>query len=197
MLLRTWSLSCAIPAIASGACPNVATSDFDGNCKSDVVWQNLSTSKVEFWLMNGLTAGSSGSPGSEAPPWRVIGVGDFDGDGKADLLWRNSATGALVIWFMNGAAIVSSGSPSTNPSAGWYVQAVGDFNGDGKADILFQNATTGGVVIWFMSGTTVASSISLTDMPGWYVAGWVTLTATAIQIFCGRTVPPRKTRFGS
>jgi len=141
--------------------------DFNGNCKSDILWRNSSTEEALIWLMNGTTLSSSGSPGSPASAWSIQGAGDFNGDGKADILWRNSTTGEVLIWLMNGTTISSSGSPGS-PSSAWSIQGIGDFNGDGKADILWRNSTTGEVLIWLMNGTTIASSGS----PGGPSSAW-------------------------
>jgi hypothetical protein len=146
------------------------TSNFDGLCRSDVVWQNTGTTQLDIWLMNGTAISSAGSPATPGAGWSVVGVGDFDGDGKADLLWQNSATSELVIWFMNGTAITSAGTPGS-PGPDWSVQGVGDFDGDGKADILWQSYSTGNVVIWFMNGAAITTSLNLGAVPGWTVVG--------------------------
>ncbi len=79
------------PNPASFASPG----DFNGDCKSDIVWRNSTTEQVYIWLMSGTTFASTGSPGSPTSDWVIQGVGDFDGDGKSDLLWRNSTTGEV------------------------------------------------------------------------------------------------------
>ncbi|MGB6608170.1 MAG: VCBS repeat-containing protein [Acidobacteriaceae bacterium] len=148
-----------------------AVGDFNGDCKSDVLWRNSSTRQVEIWLMNGTTFSSSGSPGSPTSDWVIQGAGDFNGDGKADILWRNSTSGEVYIWLMNGTAMTSSGSLGS-VSSDWSIAGVGDFNGDGKADILWWNSTTGQVYLWFMNGTTMSGGGSVTYVSsGWNIAG--------------------------
>jgi len=171
------------PAKSSAACttsnlnpnPNpasfAAVGDFNGDCKSDLLWRNSSTEQVYFWLMNGTTFTSSGSPGAPTSDWVIQGVGDFDGDGKSDVLWRNSTTGEVFVWLMNGTTFTSSGSLGT-VSLDWNIAGVGDFNDDGKADILWQNSTTGQVYIWFMNGTTVNGGGSVSYVSsGWNIVG--------------------------
>jgi hypothetical protein len=143
-----------------------AVGDFNGDCKSDILWRNSSTQQVYEWLMNGTTYSSSGSPGSPTSDWVIQAVGDFNGDGMADILWRNSTTGEVYIWLMNGTTFTSSGSLGYVTSD-WSIAGVGDFNDDGKADILWQNSS-GQLYIWFMNGTTIASTAS----PGSVSAGW-------------------------
>ena len=148
-----------------------AVGDFNGDCKSDVLWRNSSTRQVEIWLMNGTTFSSSGSPGSPTSDWVIQGAGDFNGDGKADILWRNSTSGEVYIWLMNGTAMTSSGSLGS-VSSDWSIAGVGDFNGDGKADILWWNSTTGQVYLWFMNGTTMSGGGSVSYVSsGWNIAG--------------------------
>jgi hypothetical protein len=147
-----------------------AVGDFNGDCRSDVLWRNITTEQVDIWLMNGTTFASSGSPGSPTSDWVIQGTGDFDGDGKADILWRNTTTGQVYIWLMNGTTFTSSGSLGY-VSSDWSIAGVGDFNGDGKADILWQNSS-GQIYLWLMNGTTVAGGGSVSNVSsGWNIAG--------------------------
>jgi len=147
-----------------------AVGDFNGDCRSDVLWRNSTTGQVDIWLMNGTTFTSSGSPGSPTSDWVIQGTGDFDGDGKADILWRNTTTGQVYIWLMNGATFTSSGSLG-NVSSDWTIAGVGDFNGDGKADILWRNSS-GEIFLWLMNGTTIAGGGIVGNVSsGWNIAG--------------------------
>ncbi len=177
-----------IPAVSSAATctttttnpnpnPNpesfVSPGDFNGDCKSDVLWQNSGTGEPYFWLMNGTAIGSQGGQVDVSSDWVIQGVGDFSGTGSADVLWRNSTSGEVYIWFMNGSSVTSQGSPGT-VTTDWSIQAVGDFNGDGKADILWQNSTTGEVYVWLMNGLTITSQGSpgtVSPSSGWNVVG--------------------------
>ena len=151
--------------------PNPAAStvpsDFNGDCKSDILWRNSSSGQAYTWFMNGTALSSSSSSGTAASPWAIQGIGDFDGDGKADILWRNTSTGQVYIWLMNGSTLVSAASPGTVATA-WVIEGVGDFNGDGKSDILWQNTSTGQVYVWLMNGAALASSGS----PGTIGSPW-------------------------
>jgi hypothetical protein len=148
-----------------------AVGDFNGDCKSDILWRNSTTEQVYIWLMNGTTFASNGSPGTPTSDWVIQGVGDFNGDGKSDILWRNSTTGEVYIWLMNGTTFTSNGSLG-DITSDWNIAGVGDFNGDGKADILWQNSTTGQLYIWFMNGTTIAGGGSVATVSSvWNILG--------------------------
>jgi hypothetical protein len=147
-----------------------AVGDFNGDCRSDLLWHNSSTEQVYEWLMNGTTFTSSGSPGSLTSDWVIQDVGDFNADGKADILWRNSTTGEVVIWLMNGTTMTSSTSLG-NVSSDWSIAGVGDYKGDRYADILWQN-TSGELYLWLLNGTTIAGGGIVGNVSsGWNVAG--------------------------
>ncbi len=148
-----------------------AVQDFNGDCRSDLLWRNTSTEQVYEWLMNGTTFSGTGSPGAPTSDWVIAGSGDFNGDGYADILWRNTTTNQLYIWFMNGTTLSSSGSPGYVTSQ-WAIAGIGDFNGDGKADILWWNSSTGQVYVWFMNGATMNGGGSVTYISSdWNIAG--------------------------
>ncbi len=154
----------ALPCLSPNPNPNpdpavfAAVEDFNGDCRSDILWRNSTSQQVYEWLMNGTTIASSGSPSTPTSDWVIQGTGDFNGDGYADILWRNTNSGEVYIWLMNGTTIASSGSPYTLADPTWVIQGVGDFDGDGKSDILWRNTTTGEVYIWLMNGTAIKSS---------------------------------------
>lgn len=53
----------SFPGVASGSVAGwqlAATADLNGDGHPDLIWQNLSTGNVNFWLMNGVTVYSSG-----------------------------------------------------------------------------------------------------------------------------------------
>src|SRR5437879_7222228 len=133
-------------AISSAhALPVCAPMDFDGDCKSDVLWRNSATGEDYLWLMNGRTIASGGYLRTVSDPaWQIVGTGDFDGDGKADILWRNAVTGQNYIYLMNGLTIASEGSVNVvDATSGLQVQGIGDVDGDGRDDVLRRNPATG------------------------------------------------------
>ena len=137
-----------------------SANDFNGDGKSDILWENSVTGDHYLWFMNGSAITSAVDLGVVSTNWRIGGAGDFNGDGKADILWENTVSGDRYIWFMNGSTITSAvdlGIISTD----WQVSGTGDLNGDGKADILWENTVTGDRYIWFMNGSAITSAVDL------------------------------------
>ncbi|MDR3539101.1 MAG: matrixin family metalloprotease, partial [Acetobacteraceae bacterium] len=150
---------------------SLVSTDFNGDGKSDILWQN-DDSSVAIWQMSGVTIiGGGNIPLNPGPSWYAIGTGDFNGDGRSDILWQN-ANGSVAIWQMNGTAVVGGGDISLNPGPSWHVKGTGDFNGDGKSDILWQS-DDGSVAIWEMNGTAIVGggNIQLNPGPSWHVKG--------------------------
>jgi hypothetical protein len=138
--------------------------DFNGDGKSDIVWQNTSTGARAIWLMNGASYSSAVSLSTVPTQWQIAGTGDFNGDGKTDILWQNTSTGDRAIWFMHGTAL-ASGIVFANVPLQWQIAGTGDFNGEGKTDILWQNTSTGERAIWLMNGSAHFGTASLGTVP--------------------------------
>jgi hypothetical protein len=153
--------------------PDPPENDFNGDQKSDILWQNTN-GQASVWDMNGntLIGGGPVSP-NPGPSWKAIGAGDFNADGFADILWQNTSTGQVSIWEMNGSSLIGGGAISPNPGLGWQAIGTGDFNGDGHSDILFQNMGSGQVSIWEMNGTnlTGGGAVSANPGPAWKAIG--------------------------
>src|SRR5204863_167504 len=141
--------------------------DFDGDGKSDILWQDDSGQAV-IWLLNGTSVTSNALAGSNpGASWRIKGWGDFDGDRKSDILWQNDS-GQAQIWLMNGTSVSSQALLGSNPGVSWHAANTGftltpprkvtsDFDGSGTSDVLWQD-DSGQAMIWQMNGTSVASS---------------------------------------
>ena len=78
------------------------TGDFNGDGKSDILWQNDDGTPA-IWLMNGSTvlSNSAAGPFNPGPTWHIKGTGDFNGDGKSDILWQGQ-DGTAAVWLMDG-----------------------------------------------------------------------------------------------
>jgi len=148
-----------------------ATTDFNFDGKSDVLWHGPNGELVE-WLMDGSSIASSaavtlnGTPQQLDSSWSVAAIGDFAGatEGDADraILWRNATTNQLMEWNLRGAEIseVLTGFPT--PDKSWSVAGVGDFDGDTGDDIVWRS-TSGGVAMWEMQDTEIKASQNVTS----------------------------------
>jgi hypothetical protein len=156
---------CVVPGGHGGYCP--AVHDFNGDRKSDIVWQDTS-GNTAVWLMNG--AAVTSASGFQVPGWSIVGQRDFNADGNADLLWRDTS-GNTALWLMNGVAVTSA--LSIGKVSGWNIVAVGSFAGVGTGGLVWQDANSN-FAMWLMntnSPNTVASVVVLGNIPGWSIAG--------------------------
>jgi len=147
------------------------TNDFNGDGKSDILWQN-DNGQAALWLMNGVTQiGNNAVGANPGPTWHIKGAGDFNGDGSADILWQND-NGQAALWLMNGFTQIGNDAVGGNPGPSWHIKGTGDFNGDGKADILWQN-DNGQAALWLMNGLAQIGNDAVGGNPGpsWHVKG--------------------------
>jgi uncharacterized protein (AIM24 family) len=152
----------------------VGVGDFNGDGKSDLVFQNQNTNQVAIWFMNGyLYQGGVLMPYTPPTGWTVAGVGDFNADGFSDIAFQNQTTGQIALWYMNGAIYAGGTVLTTVPASGWKVVGVGDYNGDGSADLLFQNQTTNQAAVWYLQNGAFAGgdTLSLAPPSGWKIVG--------------------------
>lgn len=112
----------------------VATADFNGDGKSDLLWRNTSTGEAAIWFVSGVTVTGTVGIGTIPTDWRIVGAGDFNADGKADTLWRQD-TGAIGVWLLNNGVVQSTAGLGTVATS-WRIVGLADFNGDGKTDLL-------------------------------------------------------------
>jgi hypothetical protein len=153
--------SAALPVASSYKL--VATGDFGGDGKMDMIWTDGSS--MWMWVGNG---SSFTSTYMRAYPsgWTVVGTGDLNGDGKTDLVWIDG--NRIAEWLMNGSAF--SATYLQYLPQGWRYLATGDFDGDGKADLLLTNGSAMQMWTGFTSGsfTQIATH---TYPPGWTLLG--------------------------
>jgi hypothetical protein len=135
----------------------VATGDFNGDGKRDLVLQRTADGLVEMQFLNGTTAIGGGAIANSpfGPEWSVVGAGDILGNGKTDLVYQRPSDGLVEIQYLNGTTAGGGGAIANSPfGPGWQVVGVGDFNGDGKADLVYRNTASGTTEVQFLNGTT-------------------------------------------
>ena len=121
---------------------SAGTGDFNGDGKSDILWQNSSTDDVWIWEMDGTTQIGGGSVGPGGAGWKIAATGDYNGDGKSDILWQNSSTNSAWIWEMNGTTQIASGSAGTG-GAGWSIVGIGSTTATAASGAQSSNAAFG------------------------------------------------------
>jgi streptogramin lyase len=140
----------------------IATHDFNGDGKSDIVWQDTS-GNTAVWLMNGTNIASAGSLG-QLPGWSIVGQRDFNADGNSDLLWRDGS-GDTYLYLMNGTTATSA--LSIGKVVGWSV-------GVGTTGLVWRGSALSDYVLWLMSTSQpnmVASEAFLGSLPDWSIVG--------------------------
>ncbi len=115
----------------------VAARDLDGDGATDLLWQNATSGRVAFWLMDAsvtrLTGAFTNPPRAVDANWHVLAAGDY-GLGPSgslpavadsiDLVWRNATSGRLVLWFMDKAGNRTGGvlvTPEAPVATNWTV----------------------------------------------------------------------------
>ena len=176
VLLNTTAAGATSPSFAAAEtaavnnCPRgLASADFNGDGKSDLVVTNQCDGTVSVLLNTSTGAGNI----SFAPEMTVTGgsspmpvvVADVNGDGKPDLIVGQS--GSNTLWVLinttpRGASTASFSAQQTF-SVGEFPDSivVADFNGDGKPDIAVTDNNDATLYVFENTTTAGASTVSL------------------------------------
>ena len=136
----------------------IGTGDFNGDQKSDLLFQNTKTGMLFGWNMDGNVIKAGAALSTELGASLVAkAVGDFNGDGFSDVVLQRITDGAVYVMDLDGSrpigtGVLDSGWVGVAPSVDWQLKGAGDFNNDGKSDVLFQNANDGSLMIWELNG---------------------------------------------
>ncbi|MFN7171558.1 MAG: FG-GAP-like repeat-containing protein [Fimbriimonadaceae bacterium] len=179
-----WSVPDAVvdSSVFIGTPPNtnwvvVGGADMNNDGVGDLIWQNITTGLVVYWLLDsaGAVQGVVTVDQPAVNEWATIGFGDLNNDGYNDILWQNVNTGLLAIWYMDGL-----GSPNATavlgfpPDNQWRVAGIADLNGDSNQDILWYRQDVGLLYYWAMDGSgEILASILVGVAPSsdWNVVG--------------------------
>lgn len=126
-----------------GSAARAASSDFDGDGISDIVWRHDVTGRNQLWP-SARTGTRKSLPTVQNGSWIIAAIGDFQGDGRADLFWRYAPYGANAMWPNGKPARVRVHAVRERS----FIDAVGDFDGDGTDDLFWRNLSTGGNALW-------------------------------------------------
>jgi Ca2+-binding RTX toxin-like protein len=118
----------------------VASGDFNGDGRSDILWRHSSGVFAEW---QGSASGALVNAGAvlTGATGSVVGAGDFNGDGRQDILMR-SGSGVITVWMGQTSGQFTSFTPSQQlTDANWKISQIGDFNGDGRDDLIWLHSS--------------------------------------------------------
>ena len=131
----------------AGSTPfSLATGDFNGDGKTDLVAADIGSNSIAILLGNGDGTFQPLVSYSAGVKTASVAVGDFNGDGKADIVASNFGDNTVSVLLGNGDGTFAK-AVSYAAGTGPYFVAIGDFNSDGKADLAVTDSTGGGVAI--------------------------------------------------
>jgi hypothetical protein len=126
-------------------------SDFNGDGRSDILFQQAPSGMVVTWQMNGRSFPVKQDRIGEGSLLSVISTdGDYNADRTTDILYRHQ-DGTVATWEMQGATYAGY-TLQAGVLFDWAILAAdSDYTGDGRSDILWRH-TDGTVAIWEMQG---------------------------------------------
>ncbi|MBR0756724.1 VCBS repeat-containing protein [Bradyrhizobium jicamae] len=132
---------------AAGTQPiDIATGDFNGDGKTDIVVAAAGAQAVSILLGNG--DGTFQAPIAYATgtaPFSAV-VGDLNGDGRLDIATTNYVSNSVSVLLGNGDGTFQ-GQTTFPAEVNPYMLAIDDFNGDDKLDLALTHANGGSVSI--------------------------------------------------
>ena len=145
LIANSSMLNLGLPSLSSANFDIIATGDFDGDGKSDLILQNASRTDTRIWL-------NTDTPNNVVPlalraDHEITGIADFNGDGKSDMLHHQIGGTHYWISMIDTGAITSSNPISV--LSDWSITAIGDFDGDGRSDLIQRRNNRADAIVWF------------------------------------------------
>ena len=147
--LQAAKISTGIVVLNATSSPFVATADFNGDGKLDLVLGMQAvcnpgcTPPVTTYFLAGKGDGTFDAPTSIFPGAGPLAVADVNGDGKWDLIIESNPTVGQVYRGNGDGTFTSASNYILNFGETYAIvsnSAIGDFNGDGKLDVAIGNA---------------------------------------------------------
>jgi hypothetical protein len=148
---------------------SIATGDFNGDGRMDVVTANSDSTYISILMGNG--------DGSFAPSDDInigqtpvfVRAADVNGDGHLDLITANKTNNSVSVLLGNGDGTFQSAvNFSTGANSGPVAIDVGDLNGDGKLDLAVADGGSNTISILLGDGTgnfTTGSTATVSSSP--------------------------------
>jgi hypothetical protein len=154
----------------------VGATDFNGDGRPDLIWQDPVSGWTQIWFMGGPegTTVQSAANLTIYNSWRIVGSGDLNGDGHPDMLWQDPVSGTVQIWYLTGALGNLLQSAVNLTASTSHVVAIANFNRDGVADLIWQDPVSGSTQIELLGGaqgTTQIGTVSLSGPNSWRIVG--------------------------
>ncbi|MES2774716.1 MAG: FG-GAP-like repeat-containing protein [Bacteroidota bacterium] len=133
---------------------SLATGDFNGDGKQDILYSTASNNTITCLLGNGSGSFTQASTISINDVPAAIVVADFNSDGKQDIAVGSGSypSASIYIRFGNGAGGFT-GTDVVGGGFGASSIAVADFNNDGKIDLLCNNYWSNAVAVLLGNGS--------------------------------------------
>jgi uncharacterized protein (DUF2141 family) len=161
-----------VPTEPSAGTDAVATGDFNGDGRPDVVTANKLTSDVSVFLNQGANL-SPAVNSAAGQPGEFLLVGDINNDGKLDVVVGGVRSLSASVLFGKGNGTFSTPSMVPLGVVKETTQlAMADFNGDGNLDLVALDSRTENVYVSFgLGGGLFAPAVTLTgSLPAQYLA---------------------------
>jgi hypothetical protein len=121
--------------------------DFGGRNRSDLLFQDIDTGLVTFWVGFDGFVDNQRLVRTVKPGWVADAVADLDGDGKSDIVWRyvgsplNPPTnpddiGVVFVWFMKDGVVDQVKARGGAP-LNWTLVGAADLRGVGTSDLIW------------------------------------------------------------
>ena len=75
----------------------VGAGDINGDGKDDLLWNNRTAQRFDYWLMNGAVRAAVASS-AVASRYLVVATGDYNGDGRLDVVWTSEDRDVIWMW---------------------------------------------------------------------------------------------------
>jgi hypothetical protein len=139
--------------------------DYDGDGRSDLLWHDAVSGRVQLCRSDGASAGLCADFMFLPTGWSLIGLGDTDGDGRRDVLLRTEQGAAQFVCLGTGSSLsICGASFGSFPDSSWRLLAPGDVDGDQRADLVFHEVGTGLVLACGVRRTSVGACNTLLSL---------------------------------